>query len=67
MNGLSLPALLSSLCNQLPKKNTKQSAGHAETTRRTFKNKKSLQISGFGQNNTKSHSEQKNIFFSKKF
>ena len=49
------------------KKNTKQSAGHAETTRRAFKNKNSLQISGFGQNNTKSHLEQKNFFFAKKF
>ena len=48
-------------------KNTKKSAGHAETTRRAFKNKKSLKISGFGQNDTKSHSEQKNIFFAKKF
>ena len=51
----------------ISKKNTKQSAGHAETTRRAFENKKPLQISGFGQNNTKSHSEQKNIFFAKKF
>ena len=49
------------------KKNTKQSAGHAETTRRAFKNKKSLQISGFGQNNTKSHLEQKNFFFANFF
>jgi len=48
------------------KKNTRQSAGHPEMTRCAFKNKKSLQISGFGQNDTKSHSEQKNIFFAKK-
>jgi len=34
---------------------------------RAFENKKSLQISGFGQNNTKSHLEQKNFFFAKKF
>ena len=50
----------------ITKKNTRQSAGHPEMTRRAFKNKKSLQISGFGQNDTKSHLKQKNIFLAKK-
>jgi hypothetical protein len=70
MNLIRLPTMIcdfSSLCNQLPKKNTRQSAGHPEMKRCAFKNKKALQISGFGQNDTKSHSEQKNIFFAKKF
>ena len=35
-------------------------------TRCAFKNKKSLKISGFGQNDTKSHSEQKKHFLRKK-
>ena len=51
----------------ITKKNTRQSTGHPEMARPAFKNKKSLQISGFGQNDTKSHLKQKNIFFAKSF